>query len=132
VCCRVHTLVSLQEDKKILKAAEGMDLADVDADEVEWGTDLSEAAQAARAAEMVPEKLKALVELDGIAVGVPAASEATTSTASATSTTSSTSVSTTTRDSAKAEAVSVGVAMTLLYVGEIVRCELPWQRHLLM
>ncbi len=49
-----------KHDAKMLKAAEKLDVAVADED-VEWGTDVSDAAMAARAAEMVPEKLKAIV-----------------------------------------------------------------------
>jgi translation initiation factor 5 len=49
-----------KQDAKIMKQAEKLDV-DIAEEEVEWGTDVSEAAMAARAAEMVPEKLKSIV-----------------------------------------------------------------------
>lgn len=52
-----------KEDAKIMKMAEKLNVDDVNEDDIEWGTDLSEAAQAKRAAEMVPDKLKELVEI---------------------------------------------------------------------
>lgn len=50
-------------DAKIMKMAEKLNVEDINEEDIEWGTDLSEAAQAQRAAEMVPDKLKDMVEI---------------------------------------------------------------------